>query len=187
LRIEAARDDAQELRRARRPQRGSPMNESSNEPCRFVIFGVTGDLASRKLLPSLYDLDSRGHLDGALRFVGLGRREWDDQEFRGYLRRVLSDLLTDVDSDALHRLTERFEFVWGAHGGPGPYERLARTLREGGPRGCNNVAFYLAVPPDDFALIVRKLNEAGLDGSSGRNRIVVEKPFGHDLESAREL
>src|SRR5690606_40294326 len=65
---------------------------SQDPPCRFVIFGVTGDLSRRKLLPSLYDLDCRGLLDEALYFVGVGRREWDDDAFRKYLRNELSEI-----------------------------------------------------------------------------------------------
>ena len=159
----------------------------SDSPCRFVIFGVTGDLARRKLLPSLYDLDCRGFLDEALSFVGVGRRDWDDDAFRRYLRDELSTRRADAEPGSLARFSKRFRFVRGEHGDSETYTRLTRTLLECGPNRCDNVAFYLAVPPDDFALIVRKLDEADLTRGKAGNRIVVEKPFGHDLESARAL
>jgi len=154
-------------------------------PCRFVIFGVTGDLARRKLLPSLYDLDCRGLLDDALVFVGVGRREWDDDGFRGHLRDELSQTRPERAPDALARFTARFRFVRGDYGDDETYSRLTRTLRAGDR--CENVAFYLAVPPDEFGMIVRKLDDAELTRTSAGNRIVVEKPFGHDLASARAL
>ncbi|HEX6995111.1 MAG TPA: glucose-6-phosphate dehydrogenase [Gammaproteobacteria bacterium] len=156
-------------------------------PCRFVIFGVTGDLARRKLLPALYDLDCRGHLDDALYFVGVGRREWDDDGFRGYLRDEIAERRRGTAPAALERFAARFRFVRGDYGDSETYARLARTLRDGGTDRCENVAFYLAVPPAEFGMIVRKLDEADLTHTSAGNRIVVEKPFGHDLASARAL
>src|SRR5690606_19394305 len=153
-------------------------------PCRFVIFGATGDLASRKLLPALFDLDCRGPLDAALRFVAMARRDWNGDGFREHLRGLLSERRAGADASALRRFADRFRYVRGEHADSSTYERLARVL---GESSCENVVFYLAVPPGDFALIVRKLDEAGLNGGSARNRIVVEKPFGQDLASARAL
>ena len=159
---------------------------ASASPCRFVIFGATGDLAKRKLLPALLDLDCRGYLDEGLGFIAVGRRDWDDDAFRGNLRDILAEQRPDADDAATSRFAKRFRFIRGEHGDSGTYERLAQTLRSDSRR-CDNVAFYLAVPPSDFGLIVGKLDEAGLNGSTNGNRIVIEKPFGHDLASAQRL
>ncbi len=156
-------------------------------PCRFVIFGATGDLATRKLLPALYDLDCREHLGADLRFFSVGRRDWNDEHYRETLADTLTEQRPDASGDTLQAFTERFRFVRGEHGDAALYRRLAQALEGSDGDGCNNVVFYLAVPPNDFPLIVRELNEAGLNGRSGRNRIIVEKPFGHDLASAQAL
>jgi glucose-6-phosphate 1-dehydrogenase len=155
-------------------------------PCRFVIFGATGDLATRKLLPSLFDLERAGHLDESLAFVAIARRIQGTDAFRDHLRRVLAEQRGDGERDAIDRFVRRFELVRGEHDDPALYRRLVAVLAHDA-RTCENVALYLAVPPADFVKIVRSLDDAGLNSLAGRHRIVVEKPFGHDLESAREL
>lgn len=153
-------------------------------PCRFVIFGSTGDLATRKLLPSLYDLDCRGLLDEGLRLVALARRDWTTEDFRAELEALIARQRA-VDRNVVRRFAGRFDFVSGDYGDPSLYRRLVERLSDGA--ACENVAVYLAVPPTEFLSIVRRLDEAGLNSLAGRHRIVVEKPFGNDLESAQTL
>jgi len=153
-------------------------------PCRFVIFGSTGDLATRKLLPSLYDLDCRGFLKDGLRLVALARRDWTTDDFRAELEQLIARQRT-IDRRVFQRFARRFDFVSGDYGDPSLYQRLVERLSDGA--ACENVAVYLAVPPSEFSSIVRRLDEAGLNSLAGRHRIVVEKPFGNDLESARAL
>jgi len=154
-------------------------------PCRFVIFGSTGDLATRKLLPSLYDLDCRGHLDEGLRLVAVARRDWTTDDFRAELESVIARHHRAIDSAVVERFVRRFDFVSGDHDDPALYRKLVDRLSDGA--ACENVAVYLAVPPSQFVRIVRRLDDAGLASLSGRHRIVVEKPFGTDLASAQEL
>ena len=156
-------------------------------PCHFVIFGATGDLSTRELLPSLYDLDAAGHLDASLGFVAVGRRDWSTDDWREQLRGVLSQQRDPPDERVMERFVRRFEFVAGDHDDQSLYARLIDTVSQPRPGVCENLVLYLAVPPSEFGKIVRRLDDAGLNSVAGRHRIVVEKPFGRDLDSAREL
>ncbi len=155
------------------------------EPCQFAIFGAAGHLASTKLLPSLYDLEAAGRLGSATRFVALARRDWDTAAWRAHLQDVLARART-LEQRARQRLLKRFDFVGGDNTDPDLYRRLfaAMSASEG---SCVNAVFYLAIPPDGFLEVVRRLDAAGLNSVAQRHRIVVEKPFGHDLSSARSL
>jgi glucose-6-phosphate 1-dehydrogenase len=157
-------------------------------PCHFVIFGAAGHLASTKLLPSLYDLEAAGHLDESLGFVALARRDWTTEAWREHLCALIEEhRRAKLDAAMLARFTERFEFVAGDHGDPALYARLVDAVSRPRPGACENLVFYLAVPPDDFARVVSGLGEAGLSSAASRHRIVIEKPFGVDLESAERL
>ncbi|MBN1237308.1 MAG: glucose-6-phosphate dehydrogenase [Gammaproteobacteria bacterium] len=158
-------------------------------PCSFVIFGATGDLATTKLLPSLYALDADGRLDEPLRFVALTRRDIDTPAWRDRLLALLERQCGDgLDRAAAQRFAARFDVVRGSHREPELYERLKAQLSPSSfPGACENVVFYLSIPPGDFRTVVAKLDEAGLSSTRGRHRIVVEKPFGSDLESAHRL
>ena len=162
------------------------------DPCAIVIFGATGDLTRRKLLPSLYNLHANGLLPREFAFLGVVRRPMDDEGFRALMSDDLREFTTRPIEDALwSTFRSRLHAVTGDPGDPELYRRLAARLAEldrehhtGG-----NALFYHATPPDAFAPIALKLGEAGLlneDGGRWR-RVVVEKPFGRDLESAREL
>src|SRR5690606_23081266 len=181
LRRTPARAAAQRVRRSFRATRS---RSDMTRPCRFVIFGSTGDLATRRLLPSLYDLDCRGLLDEGLRLVALARRDWTTEDFRAELEALIARQRA-VDRNVVRRFAGRFDFVSGDYGDPSLYRRLVERLSDGA--ACENVAVYLAVPPTEFLSIVRRLDEAGLNSLAGRHRIVVEKPFGNDLESAQTL
>ena len=157
-------------------------------PCHFVIFGATGNLAKVKLLPALYELDAAGRLNDDLMFVALGRRPWDDNAWREHLvGAVRAAEGGDVDEDVLNRFAARFEYLRGNLNDPETYDRLFEVLSRPRMGFCENIVFYLAIRPDDFLTVVDQLDRVGLNRSHGRHRIVVEKPFGRDLESAGEL
>ena len=165
-------------------------------PSGMVIFGVTGDLARKKLLPAVYDLASRGLLPAGFTLVGFGRREWSKQDFEDYVRdAVTSSARTEFDENVWNRLAEGMHFVTGAFNDDAAFDRLAALLSEmDTTRGTGgNWAFYLSVPPEHFAGVVHQLDRCGMaaqhsdDGAHRWRRVIIEKPFGHDLESAKEL
>ncbi|MEU3019753.1 glucose-6-phosphate dehydrogenase, partial [Nocardiopsis sp. NPDC007018] len=151
----------------------------------LVIFGVTGDLARKYLMPALYHLATRE--EPRTRIVGVARCDWDTETLRRRTREAVTEHLAETDSErgttvdeaALRSLTDRMTLVAGDLNDPGTYADLAALLPEG-----SHTAHYLAVPPALFTTVARSLAEAGLHRDS---RLVVEKPFGHDLASAREL
>ncbi len=147
-------------------------------PCRIVIFGATGHLSRTKLLPALCQLEASGRLPQGLRFTAFARRDWTDEQWRGFLK----DALTQHGGDARAALTARFDFFDGDYNDAGAFAALARVIAT-----CSPLVFYLAIPPRDYAAVATHLAHAGLDQPRAANRIVVEKPFGHDLQSAREL
>ncbi len=193
----------------------SPFPSSSAlEPCALVIFGVTGDLAHRKLIPALYDLACHGVLPAAFTIVGVGRQPLDDAVMRERLLQAVDDHYgqESADGEACERVLRAPRYVQGEFDDPETYRRLTAVLedldRQGGTAG--NRVLYLATPPSQFPVIVRGLGASGLarrgawgvgqGGPSPRGdagaaggvgqgwtRVVVEKPFGRDLASAVEL
>ncbi len=161
------------------------------DPCAFVVFGAMGDLAKRKLLPSLYNLRANGLLPRDFSFLGVARRALDDEAYREYAAAALREFATRPVDDALWReLAPRVHYVKGDFEDPGTYEALSaalgRSARDHGTSG--NALFYLATPPAEFGTIVRGLGAAGLvREDAGWRRIVIEKPFGRDLDSAKAL
>ncbi|MEA3640526.1 MAG: glucose-6-phosphate dehydrogenase [Lamprobacter sp.] len=158
------------------------------DDCTLVIFGSTGNLAQIKLLPALYHLEVAGHLSPSMRVVGFGRRDWSDAHWRDEVRDwVKQSARGTLDESALQRLQERLYFVAGDLTDAGGFERLAQRLRgdEGFPR---NLIFYLAIAPGQYGNTVDGLAAQGLNQQGGGwARLVVEKPFGYDLESAEIL
>ena len=154
-------------------------------PCYFVIFGAAGHLASEKLLPSLYSLELAGCLGESLGIIAFARRDWTTEEWNRRLEKRLRE--EPGDEKALARFLKRFEFVQGDHSDPAAYRKLHEAISRPRQGVCESVVFYLAVPPLDFLPVVEKLDEAGLNSAGGNHRIVVEKPFGTDLASARRL
>jgi glucose-6-phosphate 1-dehydrogenase len=161
------------------------------DPCAFVVFGATGDLAKRKLLPALYNLRTNGLLPRDFMIIGVARQAMDDAGYRAYANAALREFATRPVEDALwSQYADRFHYVRGDVGDPGTYaalsEAIAHASEQHGTKG--NALFYLATPPDAFCPIVAGLGRAGLDREdAGWRRVVVEKPFGHDLESAVAL
>ena len=161
-------------------------------PCSMVMFGVTGDLARTKLMPAIYDLANRGLLPPGFSLVGFARREWADQDFAKVVHdSVRAHARTEFREEVWRSLAEGFRFVPGAFDDPDAFDLLARTVRElDDRRGTGgNHAFYLSIPPAWFAPVCERLQASGLsDPRPGTwRRVVIEKPFGHDLESAQEL
>ena len=157
-------------------------------PCHLVIFGGTGHLARTKLLPALYHLECAGRLGDSLTLVGMGRRPWDDGQWREHVAEsVRAHAGKRFTMDSLAAFLRRFEYVRGDLEEPATYRALHETLSRPRPGVCENVVFYLAIRPEDFMTVVRQLDAAGLNRVRGRHRIVVEKPFGRGLASAREL
>jgi glucose-6-phosphate 1-dehydrogenase len=161
-------------------------------PCSLVIFGVTGDLARKKLMPAVYDLANRGLLPPGFALVGFARRDYSDQDFAQIVHdSVKEHARTPFREEVWEQLAEGFRFVQGELTDDAAFDRLRQTVDElDVSRGTGgNHAFYLSIPPGLFPQVVRQLSEHGLaDEKPGSwRRVVIEKPFGHDLQSAREL
>ncbi|MEO4039024.1 glucose-6-phosphate dehydrogenase [Micrococcaceae bacterium Sec6.3] len=164
-------------------------------PSSLVLFGVTGDLARKKLLPAMYDLAHRGLLPPSFSLVGFGRRDWSDDEFADYVRAsVGAASRTPFDETVWDQFRGGLRFVSGAFDDAEAYARLRDILAElETTRGtAGNAVFYLSIPPDWFEAVSRHLADQGLADRSQPadgpwRRVVIEKPFGHDLASAQEL
>ncbi len=161
-------------------------------PCGMVLFGVTGDLSRKKLMPAIYDLANRGLLPPGFCLVGFARRDWADQDFGQVVyESVKEHARTPFREDVWRNLSEGFRFVPGTFDDPAAYDLLAQTVHrleeERGTGG--NLAFYLSIPPGFFSEVCEQLERSGLANPNGESwrRVVIEKPFGHDLASAREL
>ncbi len=161
-------------------------------PCGMVIFGVTGDLARKKLMPAIYDLANRGLLPPGFSLVGFARRDWADQDFA----RVVHDSVreharTEFREEVWHQLAEGFRFVPGEFDDDQAFAQLKQTIEDlDRVRGTGgNHAFYLSIPPRYFGDVVGQLQEHGLteDRPDTWRRVVVEKPFGSDLATAQKL
>ncbi len=161
-------------------------------PCGLVLFGVTGDLARKKLMPAIYDLANRGLLPPGFSLVGFARRDWADQDFGKIVHDSVRDhARTPFREDVWKALSEGIRFVPGTFDDDAAFDLLAATVHDlEQARGTGgNLAFYLSIPPSFFAQVCQQLDRSGLARSDGRSwrRVVIEKPFGHDLASAREL
>jgi glucose-6-phosphate 1-dehydrogenase len=176
------------------PLRAGSRLQRSAPPCAIVIFGASGDLAHRKLAPALYSLARSGQLPAGIGILGAARKPMSDDEFRASLRRAIDThaRLRPVDAGVWAALEPRIAYQTCEFDDPAGYRQLAARLesmdRELGLGG--NRLYYLATPPAVFAVVAAQLGAAGLahdDQALGYRRIVVEKPFGRDLESALEL
>ncbi len=162
-------------------------------PSALVIFGVTGDLSRKKLMPAIYDLANRGLLPPSFALVGFARREWSDREFAETVKEAVKEhSRTGFDEDRWARLAEGIRFVEGSFSDDAAFDELKTTLaaldEKHGTDG--NHAFYLAIPPGAFPVVLGQLKRTGMAKTHSNGtwqRVVIEKPFGHDLESARAL
>ncbi|MET7998914.1 glucose-6-phosphate dehydrogenase [Amycolatopsis sp. NPDC005232] len=161
-------------------------------PSSLVIFGVTGDLARKKLMPAIYDLAHRGLLPAGFSLVGFARRDWEHQDFGELVHdSVREHARTPFKESVWNRLAEGIRFVQGTFDDDDAFDRLAQTVKDlDAERGTGgNTAFYLSIPPGAFPVVTKQLARSGLadtDATTWR-RVVIEKPFGHDLKSAKEL
>ena len=144
----------------------------------LVIFGITGDLARRSTLPALYDLTQQGLLTCPV--VGVGRRELSKEELDRHATEAIAARKKNLDEKVLHELLSCMSYIGGDAEEGSLYDRLTSELQ-----GRTTPAFYLATPPSMFRDVAEELAQAGLTG--GGARLIVEKPFGTDLHSAREL
>jgi glucose-6-phosphate 1-dehydrogenase len=159
-------------------------------PLTLVIFGASGDLTARKLIPSLYRLDRKGRLPPELRVVGVARTPYGDDEFRAKeAEGVRKFAARDWDARAWEAFAARLGYAPGDAAQPGGLDALRERLRRSEGGGPGRRLYYLAVAPDLYVPIVTRLGEAGLAGEAagGWRRVIIEKPFGHDLRSARAL
>jgi glucose-6-phosphate 1-dehydrogenase len=161
-------------------------------PCSLVLFGVTGDLARNKIMPAIYDLANRGLLPPSFSLVGFARRDWTHADFAKIVREsVRAHARTPFHAEVWRNLAEGFRFVSGTFDDPAAFDVLRTTLdnlnTERGTAG--NHIFYLSIPPASFSTVTQQLDHSGLSQDAGGawRRVVIEKPFGHDLASAREL
>ena len=169
-------------------------------PCVMVMFGVTGDLARKKLMPALYDLANRGLLPPGFSLVGFARRDWEHEDFQQITYEAVKEhARTPFRETVWQQLQEGVRFVPGEFTDDAAFDQLAETVRQlDHERGTGgNYAFYLSIPPKFFPTVVEQLKRSGLSDpgtvpadESGRTpwrRVVIEKPFGRDLETAKEL
>ncbi|QAY70913.1 glucose-6-phosphate dehydrogenase [Xylanimonas protaetiae] len=161
-------------------------------PSGLVIFGVTGDLSRKKLMPAVYDLANRGLLPPGFALTGFARRDWADEDFAQVVHDAVKQYARTPFREATWRqLSEGIRFVQGAFDDDEAFAELRRTVEKlDAERGTGgNHAFYLSIPPSAFPTVVQQLQEHGLSTpqEGAWRRVVIEKPFGHDLESAKEL
>jgi len=163
------------------------------DPCAIVIFGASGDLTARKLIPALYHLHKEKQMPPDFRIVGFARREKTDASWRVELRQALDQFsrTKPVDDQVWQDFAQRIFYCQGDLTDASAYTRLEQSLSAFGNEPLRrNLLFYLATLPSQFGPVVEQLHAAGLlrrEAETGWQRIVVEKPFGHDLESARRL
>ncbi|MBL8092801.1 MAG: glucose-6-phosphate dehydrogenase [Anaerolineales bacterium] len=158
------------------------------KPTTVVIFGASGDLTQRKLVPALFNLLRKGRLPEELHIVGFARRPWDDAEFRGRMRSGVEEHSAgSFDAGLWEQMSARIHYFQGHLEAREDFKRLSTVLAEieGGPA---DRLYYLATAPEYYAPVAASLGAAGLtDEHAGVRRLVVEKPFGRDLTTARAL
>ncbi len=163
------------------------------DPCVLVVFGATGDLARKKLIPAVYDLANRGLLPAGFVLLGFARRDWGDGDFESLAKEAArKGARTEFRESTWSRLCESIRFLPGSFDDDHAFDTLAQTLRDldstHGTQG--NAAFYLSIPPAAFPTVLKQMQRTGMSDnreSGGWRRVVVEKPFGTDLPSSKEL
>jgi glucose-6-phosphate 1-dehydrogenase len=158
-------------------------------PCTIVIFGASGDLTQRKLVPALHSLDCAGLLPPQLRIIGVARSQFSNEEFREHLHQGVRQF-GRLEPQVWDTFGTRLSYLSGGYDEPETYRSLKQRLlqldEEAGTRG--NRLFYLAIPPELYPTVIQQLGEQGLaQESTGWRRVIIEKPFGRDLQSALQL
>jgi glucose-6-phosphate 1-dehydrogenase len=144
---------------------------------KLVIFGITGNLARKMTFQSLYRMERRGEIECPI--IGVAIDEWNDDDLRSHAKQAIEAEIDDVDAKVLDRFLSRLSYIAGDYSKPDTYKRVAKAVA-----GSKQIVFYLEIPPSLFAMVVHGLARAGVAEDA---RFVIEKPFGHDLASAREL
>ncbi len=163
------------------------------DPCALVVFGITGDLARKKLIPAIYDLGNRGLLPPGFVLLGFARRDWGDEDFERLACKAAQEhARTEFREDVWSRIADSIRFVSGSFDDDAAFDSLAETLVElEDSHGIDgNAAFYLSIPPAAFPVVLKQLARTKMADNAERGgwrRVVVEKPFGSDLASSREL
>ncbi|HEY8172464.1 MAG TPA: glucose-6-phosphate dehydrogenase [Dehalococcoidia bacterium] len=176
----------------------NPLREGLRIPrapdaCATVVFGATGDLTARKLIPALYNLARARLLPSGFSVVGFARRDWTDEVFRARMKEAVQTYSREpLQEEIWESFAGNLHYISGTFDDFDAYARLnERLMKQDSAHGAaGNRLFYLATPPSAYAQIAHRLGEAGLvrgGKTGGWSRLVVEKPYGHDLESAREL
>ena len=156
-------------------------------PSTLVLFGVTGDLAARKIIPSLWRLHQRGSLPQLWSCIGVSRRDWTDEQLRSYIKALLPT------GSAVDKFLDHFFYHRADFGRLADYKKLTERLGlfDSGWRVCANKLFYLAVPPELYEPMLRHLHRSRLTSPCGPDegwtRVIVEKPFGRDQSTSRRL
>lgn len=176
----------------RNPFRALMRRRRAPEPATLVIFGATGDLAQRKLLPAVFGLWQDGLLGSAFNIVGVGRQEMTDEQFQDFALNALktSKETDEIKEGSLEKFRDLLYYEGGDFSGDDVFRRVQVELdrAQTAHGGRKNALFYLSVPPSLFEVISDGLGRLGLnDQAEGWRRLVIEKPFGRDLESARAL
>ncbi len=143
----------------------------------LVLFGATGDLAKKKLFPALYDLEELGQLD--MPVIGVASSKWTQEVFRNNVESAIRARKSDADEEVLAKIRDEVQLIVGDYNDPNTFKELAETIKD-----YKLPVIYLAIAPEFFATITASLAEVGI---TKRARVVVEKPFGRDLESAKAL
>src|SRR3954468_242647 len=183
----------EEERTEQRDDEANPLVEGLERmpvhPTTMVIFGATGDLSKRKLLPAIYNLAHEGALPEQFNLIGVSRGEMSDDEFRETARESISEFSRrEADEKVLEELTSRFRYVTGSFDDDSMYERLGKALDDFDEDADIefNRLFYLSTAPSFFPVISEALGKHGLNRHDDAEvRIIIEKPFGTDLESAK--
>jgi glucose-6-phosphate 1-dehydrogenase len=159
-----------------------------SDPCTYVIFGVTGNLSRTKLIPALYHLDAKNRLSEQTVIFGTGRRPWDQTTWLAEVRGMIQEKVgEDFDEGVFTRFTQRLHYFQGDLSDPTMYPTM-RDVLSNSTLFPQNIAFYLSIRPAEFGQVIQALSEVSLlEENHGWRRVVIEKPFGYDLESARAL
>jgi len=172
------------------PLRVGLQQERIPEPLIMVIFGASGDLTQRKLVPAIYHLKLERRLPAELTIVGVARREWSHDYFRDQMRQGIEEFSDGLQSEEIWQdFAQGLFYCSGNIDDPASYQKLKDLLEElDGKRGTRgNRVFYLAVAPKFFAEAIQQLGKAGMLSDPYKQRLVIEKPFGRDLSSAQSL
>ncbi|MBD3755745.1 MAG: glucose-6-phosphate dehydrogenase [Gammaproteobacteria bacterium] len=160
---------------------------SETTACTYVIFGATGNLSLTKLMPAFYHLETEGRLAPGMKIIAIGRREWNDTQWLETVEESVSRAARGgLEGDAFARFSERISYFKMDTADSQGYEALNNFIKSHGY--SSNIAFYLSMSPSDFGVVVKNLGGTQLlDESNGWKRVVLEKPFGYDMESAKAL